>query len=403
MQTQQTTDPSQVPLRPGFDHGTDPDVLRRHPYVWDDLREQSSAFRSDAMPWTLWYLTRFDDVQAAFQQHGVFSSAQVNYNVNDTHQWIPAQVDPPDHTKYRVLLNPLFSTRAVAEMEPRVRGLARALAEGLAPTGRCDFVTQFAHRLPSRVFMQLMGLPAEQADTFLGWAKALLHTSDANDPGAVIRKDASRSIYRYLADVIATRRVTPGDDVVSRLLDGQIDGRPVADGELREMCFLLYVAGMDTTAGVFSYAFRHLAEHPEHRRMLIDNPAAIDPFIEEVLRYYSIVATSRVVRDDVEFAGCPMRTGDRIVLSTTGANRDPRQFVDADQFVPDRTPNRHIAFGAGIHRCVGAPLARMELRVAIDEWLCVIPDFAVANDAIVTQHVGGAAGLDNLPLDWVES
>jgi cytochrome P450 len=151
---------------------------------------------------------------------------------------------------------------------------------------------------------------------------------------------------------------------------------------------------------VFSYAFRHLAEHPEHRQMLIDNPAAIDAFVEEVLRYYSIVSTSRVVRDDVEFAGCPMRAGDRIVLSTTGANRDPRQFTDADQFIPDRTPNRHIAFGAGIHRCVGAPLARMELRVSIDEWLRVIPNFSVASGANITQHVGGAAGLDTLALEW---
>lgn len=400
MDTERLTEAVPVPLRPGFDHGTDPEVLQRHPYVWDDLREQSQAFGSDAMPWTLWYLTRFDDVQAAFQQHGVFSSSQVNYNVNDTHQWIPAQVDPPDHTKYRVLLNPLFGTRAVAAMEPGVRSLSRSLVQGLVATGGCDFVARFAHRVPSGVFMQLMGLPAEQADVFLGWAKALLHTSETSDPDGAIRKDASRTIYRYLAEVIAARRITPGDDVVSHLLGTQVDGRPVTDDELREMCFLLYVAGMDTTAGVFSYAFRHLAEHPEHRRLLIDNPAAIESFVEEVLRFYSIVATSRVVCDDVEFAGCPMRTGDRIVLSTTGANRDPRQFADADRFIPDRAPNRHIAFGAGIHRCVGAPLARMELRVAIDEWLRVIPDFSIATGTTIIQHVGGAAGLDALPLVW---
>ena len=166
------------------------------------------------------------------------------------------------------------------------------------------------------------------------------------------------------------------------------------------MCFLLYVAGMDTTAGVFSYALRHLAEHPEHRQLLSGDPTAIEAFVEEVLRYYSIVATSRVVRVDREFAGCPMRAGDRVVLSTTGANRDPRQFADADRFIPDRAPNRHVAFGVGIHRCVGAPLARMELRVAIDEWLRAIPNFSVAPAALITQHVGGAAGLDVLPLVW---
>ncbi len=192
----------------------------------------------------------------------------------------------------------------------------------------------------------------------------------------------------------------PGEDVVSRLIAGQVDGRPVTDAELREMCFLLYVAGMDTTAGVFSYLFRHLAEHPEHRHWLRDDPTRIEAFVEEVLRHYSVVATSRVVRDDVEFAGCPMTAGDRIVLSTTGANRDPRQFADADRFLPDRQPNRHLAFGAGIHRCVGAPLARMELRMAVDEWLRAIPDFTVAPGALITQHVGGAAGLDSLPWAW---
>ncbi len=391
---------AEIPWRRGFDHGTDTTVIDGHPDVWDELREGSRAFRSDAMPWTLWYLTRFEDVQAGFQLHNLFSSAQVNYNVDDTHQWIPAQVDPPNHTKYRVLLNPLFSARAVAEMEPDVRSLARTLAIELAESNGGDFIDRFAHRLPSSVFMALLGLPVEQADTFLGWAKALLHTSNAQDPTGTIRKDASRTIYRYLGDQIVSRRSQPTDDVISRLLAGEVDGRPVTDAEVREMCFLLYVAGMDTTAGTLGYTFRHLATHPEHRRLLIDEPGRIDAFVDECLRYYSTVATSRVVRDDVEFAECPMRSGDRIVLSTTGANRDPRQFADADQFVPDRQPNRHIAFGAGIHRCVGAPLARMELRVAVDEWLRVIPDFAIADDAVITQHVGGAAGLDQLALVW---
>ncbi|MDO8364187.1 MAG: cytochrome P450 [Actinomycetota bacterium] len=392
----------QVPWRHGFDHGVEPSVLAGFPYVWDDLREASRAFRSDAMPWTMWYLTRFDDVQAALQRHDLFSSEQVNYNVTDTHKWIPAQIDPPDHTQYRVVITPLLGVAAMASMEPGIRDIARRLVDEIVAAGGtgCDFVDRFARRLPSGVFMQLLGLPTEEADTFLAWAGEMLLTNNAQDPTGSIRKQAARTIYRYLGDTIAQRRERPGDDVVSRLLDAQVGDRPITDAELLEICFLFYVAGMDTTSGVLSYVFQHLAQRPDHRRLLRERPHMIEPFVEECLRYYSIVATSRVVRDDVEFAACPMHAGDRIVVSTTGANRDPRHFPNADEFVIDRSPNRHLAFGAGIHRCVGAPLARLEVRIAVQEWLRTFPEFSIDPHVPITQHVGGSAGLDNLPLVW---
>jgi cytochrome P450 len=393
-----------VPLNPGFDHGTDAAMLADLAGEWDRLREQSGAFRSDAHPWNLWYLTRFDDVTAAFRDIERFSSRQTNYNIDDKHRWIPAQVDPPEHTPYRTAINPYFGPSRVAAMEPAVRARCAELIEQVAGDGECDLVTQFARRFPTSIFMEMVGLPLDEADTFLGWASDLLHTAGSNADSLQVRADAARTIYRYLRAMIADRRDTPaeqrGDDIISSILDVEIDGRPITDDELREIAMLLYVAGMDTVAGLISYAFQHLAEHPEHRAMLRDDPLLVPGAVEEFLRYFSIASPARVVRDDTQFAGCPMKAGDRVVLATWPANRDPRQFPDADRFVIDRSANRHCAFGVGIHRCVGSHLARLELRVAIEEWLARIPDFEVAPGAVITQHVAGAAGLDTLPLVW---
>lgn len=395
-----TAAPETVRLRRGFDHGTDTALLADLGGEWDRLREETRAFRSDAHPWTLWYLTRFDDVAAAFRDHERFSSRQTNYNVDDSHRWIPAQVDPPEHTPYRTAINPHFSPRAIAAMEPAVRSRCVELIEEFSGDGQCDVVERFARRFPTSIFMEMMGLPLAESDTFLGWASDLLHTAGSTPESNRIRAAASKTIYRYLRDMIAERRAEPRDDIVSSLLDAEIDGRPITDDELLEIAMLLYIAGMDTVAGLISYTMQHLAEHPEHRRYLREDPSRIPTAVEEFLRYFSVASPARVVATDTDFAGCPMKAGDRVVLATWPADRDPRQFSDAGQFVVDREQNRHCAFGLGIHRCVGSHLARLELRVTIEEWLRRIPDFAVQPGAVVTQHVAGAAGLDNLPLVW---
>jgi cytochrome P450 len=387
-------------LRSGFDHGTDPALLADIGGEWDRLREASPAFRTDAYPWDIWYLTRFDDVFTAFRDYELYSSRQTNYNVTDTHRWIPAQVDPPEHTPYRTAINPRFSPGAVAAMEPAVRARCVELIDEFAGAGRCDVVAQFARRFPTSVFMELMGLPLDESDTFLSWASQLLHTSGADAAAAGTRKDAARTIYRYLRGMIADRRQHPRDDLVSSLLDARVGDRPVTDDELLEMSILLYIAGMDTVAGVISYIVQHLALNADHRHLLADEPARIPVAVEEFLRFYSVASPARVVTRDAEVAGCPLKAGDRVVLATWPANRDPRQFDDAGTFVIDRHANRHCAFGVGIHRCVGSHLARLELRITIEEWLRRIPAFEIAPGSTITQHVAGAAGLDTLPIVW---
>lgn len=387
-------------LRHAFDHGTDAALLADIAGEWNRLRDDSPTFHSDAYPWTNWYVTRFDDVFEVFRDVERFSSRQTNYNVTDSHRWIPAQVDPPEHTPYRTALNPLFGPAAIAAMEPKVRAVCAELIDRFAADGSCDMVTQFAQRFPTSIFLQMMGLPLEDTDTFLEWAHQMMHTPGADAVATEARKNGARTIYRYMREMIAARRANPGDDVVSSLLGVQIGDHEITDEELLEIAMLMYVAGMDTVAGMLSYVIAHLAQHPEDRARLRAEPAVVPTAVEEFLRYYSIASPARLVREDVEYAGCPMRKGDRVVLATWPANRDPRQFADADTFVIDREANRHCAFGIGVHRCLGSHLARLEIRVAIEEWLARIPEFSIPEGAVITQHVGGAAGLDTLPLVW---
>jgi cytochrome P450 len=204
----------------------------------------------------------------------------------------------------------------------------------------------------------------------------------------------------HMNTVLDERRTRRQDDITSYLLDLEIDGRPLDDAELQQICTLLYAAGLDTVAGELGYMFFHLATHPEHRRLVTEQPDRIPAFVEEALRMYSIVTTNRIVTRDVEFAGCPMKAGDRVLLSMPAANRDPLQFADAATFDVDRESNRHIAFAAGPHRCLGSHLARLEMQIAVEEWHRRIPEYSLADGAEVTFHIGGVAGVDTLPLEW---
>jgi cytochrome P450 len=268
-----------TPVLAGFDHGTDAHLLADLAGEWDRLREASPVFGSDAQPWPLWYLTRFDDVAAAFRDHETLSSRQTNYNVDDPRRWIPAQVDPPEHTPYRTLMNPFFGPSAIASLEPVVRARCVELIDGFAADGACDVVTQFARRFPTSIFMELMGLPTAESDTFLGWAGDLLHTAGSDRAAVAKRTHAARTIYRYLRRLIADRRDEPRDDVMSALIASELvtpdaGSRPLTDDELRDMAMLLYVAGMDTVAGVISYTMQYLAAHPDARAFLRTTPAA---------------------------------------------------------------------------------------------------------------------------------
>jgi cytochrome P450 len=390
------------------------DVQQGPPVRWEDLnpdksdplwhfdnfdrhRERARFYRGDALGNEFWLVTHLEDQRRMYQQPNVFSSsAVVPPEPDPPYMWIPEMLDPPLHTKWRQLLGPLFSPAAIGALEPRVRQRFLEVLDTVADRGECDFVADVALRYPNTIFMELMGLPVSDAVTFQVWETDILHTG-AQDRDRQLQ--AMNEVMAYFADLIAQRRSQPKDDIVSKACTWDIDGEPIADSDLLSLCLLLFMAGLDTVAMQLSYSFLHLATHEEDRRRLVEDPALIPSAIEEFLRYYAFVTPGRKVMQDIEFEGCPMKRGQMVYLPLASANRDPNEFPDAGQVKIDRVDNRHIAFGAGPHRCLGSHLARQELRIGLEEWHRRIPNYRLRSEPAVREH-SGQIGLDNLPLEW---
>lgn len=345
-----------------------------------------------------WVLTRAEDIRAAYQQPELFSSASTGIpaHVSRKEKLYPLELDPPDHTAYRRVIAPLFAPKAVTARTAAIDATAGALIDEFADRGRAEFVADFAEPFPTRIFTNILGLPVAEAPKFVAWNNTLLHSQDRPED----RRAAGIEINDYLRDLIAARRAEPRDDVVSALLAGEIEGRPIELEEVQNLCFLLFIAGLDTVTAALSWCFRFLAEHPDHRRQIVENPDLIPSAVEELLRVHSFVNPARTATRDLEFAGVQMRKGDRVLLATALVAQDPAEFPDEAQVRFDRSANRHLAFGAGPHRCAGSHLARDELSTALALWHARIPDYAIDAGETVSIHAGGVFGLDRLPLVW---
>ena len=391
--------PTAVPVLDGFHYGTDPGLLASMWERWDELRQDHRFFKTvDNGPDLVWVMTRYADIHDALRDYELFSNecVQVTDPVG-AHRWIPEELDPPEHGKYRQLLTPRFAPSAVDALEPRVREVCVGLIEQFADKGSCDFFLDFARLFPTTIFMEIMGLPVDRSGEFLQWAHNLMHAG-ASDPAQ--REEATMKIMGFLGQLVADRRSQPQDDLMSDLVTAEIDGQPIGDMELLEMCFLLYMAGLDTVAGELGAFFHHLATHQDDRRQIVNDPVCISDAVEELLRAYAIVTTGRLITRDVEWNGCPMKAGDRVLLPTPSANRDDAAFENSMSVDLSRQANRHIAFGAGPHRCVGSHLARLELGVALEEWHRRIPNYSLDTSEPLKFHSGGVAGYEKLPLIW---
>lgn len=413
-----TTDPT--PAETGSDRptdwGTDYDIFDpgyvAEPFpIWDELREQCPVARTDRWGGS-WMPTRYEDVSAVAHDTTHFSSREVlvtpapeppeddegaafRVQVGGDVAAPPITSDPPEHQWARRLILPMFAPRAVAKYEPITRELCRALIAELLPAGRGDAAVGYAQQIPVRIIAKMLGIPDSMSETFTGWVRGALELGATDD---AVRQEAFREIITYLFEELGKRREQPGDDILSELLAAEVDGEPVPDFHILGTGVLILVAGIDTTWSAIGSALWHLATDPEDRRRLVAEPEIMPLAVEELLRAYSPVTMARVVKEDVEVNGCPMKVDDRVLLSFPAANRDPDVFDDPDTVILDRTKNRHIAFGAGIHRCAGSNLARMELRVAIEEWLAAVPEFSIADDAEVTWAGGQVRGPRQLPV-----
>lgn len=345
-----------------------------------------------------WVITRHELIREVFQDAATFSSvgnSDFSALLGETWDLIPLEKDPPEHAAWRTLLNPLFSPTRMRAVEDDIARTARELVDQVLAKGEADFIKDFSEVFPVKVFLSLFGLPLEHAAQFVAWEADLIHGTSMEQ-----RASGARAITDYLKTVIAARRRAPTSDVVSYVVQAQIEGRAVTDLEALSMCFLLYSAGLDTVASMLSFMVKHLAEHPDDQRRLRDDPDLIPAAIEELLRAYPIVVSGRRVTRDVEFHGVQMKAGDVVTLPTMLAGRDEREFPHADKVDFDREKVSHITFAAGPHRCLGSHLARRELRVALEEWLTRVPPFRVKpGDAPRTQGVGVFA-VTRLSLVW---
>jgi cytochrome P450 len=372
----------------------------------DELREGSPVY-FNTFAQGYWIFTRHEAVREIYKTPEIFSSESFTpWEPEPIYRFVPTQIDPPDHIKYRRILNPWFAPRAIDEAEPVMRGLCRKLVEKTAPGGGCNFVNEFALRFPTEAFLAVIGVDPADADMFVRWVEdffaGLGGDSDAIEPMA----KALEGIRDYWVRALAERKddAEPREgDLASFLMHATFDDRPLTDAEILDMLTVLVLAGLDTTRAELGYMFRHLATHPEHRRALIDDPSLIPSAVDEVLRYYTIVfGDGRKVTQDIEFQGVQLKRGDMVYGLVSAANRDPRAYERADEFLPDRKRNNHMGFASGPHRCLGQHLARREMQIAVEEWLRVIPDFEiVAGEQDLVERGGGSMmTLMDLPLSW---
>jgi cytochrome P450 len=344
------------------------------------------------------HISSYEDVRWALRHPEVFSSKDV-VNVGNDVPLIPLSVDPPEHAKYRRMLDPEFSPKKMQALEPEARELVNRIIDDFAHKGACEFHEDFATPLPSTIFLALVGLPQSDLPDFLRWRDDTIRPqADTIEEGEQKRQAAGRAINQYFVDALEAKRRNPDDRLLTRVVNGEVDGRPLTHAEQLGMCHLLLLGGLDTVTATLDCMITYLAQHPDRRQAVVDEPSLMEPVIEELLRHQTpVMMLPRVVARDFELNGVQMTAGDSATLMIGAANCDRSEFEDATEVSLDRTANRHLAFGGGPHRCLGSHLARMELKVALQEFHQRIPEYAIAGGTEI-HFSPGIRQADHLPL-----
>jgi cytochrome P450 len=367
--------------------------------TYDDLRARFPWFRNEFGP-GFWTVVNYEGILQIMQSPEIFSnSVVVAHEPDPPYKWIPEMLDGDEHKQWRRQLGPLFAPGAVERLDATVRQRAIELIDALVDRGSVDFMAEFAQRFPTTIFLELMGLPVDELDQFLAWEHDILHAGGGDEERLQKQIAAMMAVMGRFSTVIAERREQPRDDIVSKALEYEIDGKPVTDDDLLSFCLLMFMAGLDTVSVTLGWTFLHLARNDDDRQRIVDNPGLIPGAVEEFLRAFAIVVPARKVMKDVDVQGCPMKAGDMVSIPLNAATRDDAAFPDASTVDITRKPNNHIAFGAGPHRCLGSHLARRELKIALEEWHKRIPHYRVAENADLVE-TGGQLGLEALPLEW---
>jgi cytochrome P450 len=353
----------------------------------------------------------FDRANTEFvlRHHELFSS-NVAMSLGNVRPLIPLNVDPPQHANYRKLLDPLFAPKRMDEQEEDITRRVNALIDTFVDKGECNFTEEFSELFPTSVFIGLMGLDEDELPMFLRLRDGILHPEKI-DADAIVDFDARRrvmdatgqEIYDYFGGIIAQRERQPANDIITRFLAAEIDGDRLSHNDILDICFLFLIAGLDTVSDSLTCFYAFLAQHPEHRRQIAEDPAVIPAAVEELLRWESPVAggVPRVAQQDVELpGGQSVSKGTAVVVSYGAANVDPTAYPDAFDVRFDRGKNPHIAFGGGVHRCLGSHLARRELRITLREWHRRIPDYHLKSGHEELEYPPGLRHVKDLTLAW---
>ena len=343
------------------------------------------------------------------RHHELFSSVG-GIDLGNVRPLIPLNVDPPQHSKYRKILDPLFAPKRMDAQEADITGRVNHFIDAFIDRGECNFSEEFAELLPSSVFLGLMGLPWDELDTLLHLRDGILRP-DKLEPDALfdaeqriaVQRATGLDIYAYFDNVCDDRQRHPTDDILSHLVTVDIDGEKLTREEILDICFLFLIAGLDTVSDSLTCFYAFLANHPAHRRQLVDDPSLIAGAVEELLRWESPVPSGvpRIATQDTELPnGTKIAAGTAVMVNYGAANVDPAEFPDPFDVRFDRQANRHIAFGAGVHRCLGSHLARRELRITLREWHRRIPDYAIKPGHEALEYPPGLRSVRNLTLVW---
>lgn len=378
----------------------DPAMAANPQPIYKVMREACPVLRIDNNV----VLMRREDIDHALRRPEVFSSNMSAVELGNIRPLIPLQIDPPNHVKYRRILDPLFAPKRMAILDSTVAALVNELIDTFLERGECDFAEEFAVPLPSKVFLRLLGLPVSDLDVFITMKDGIIRpdavkgVTRESEEAKSYQQEVAASIYDYFDKVLDEREVERRDDWLSQFLDAEVDGDRLTREEILDVCFLFLIAGLDTVTDSLECFFAYLARHPDQRQVLVDDPSVIPSAVEELLRWESPVSgVARVAMHDTEVAGCPIGAGELVAVLLGSANTDEHEFPDGYEVNLRREPNRHLAFGGGVHRCLGSHLARLELRVAMREWHQRIPHYEVKEgvDLVYTPFM---RSVEYLPL-----
>ncbi len=395
--------------KPVSDWATDfdifsPEYTEQPEPVWKELQNRCPVAHTERGG-GLWMSTKYEDARTLCAMPESMSNRQVSIVplregtdlLADYHTQTlpPVSSDPPEHTPLRRLILPFFSPKATEKYRGFTENLCNRLIDRFIEQGRCDAAVDYAQQITPQVIGHLLGIDTSRSEEFTRYVIDFMEDG-VKDPE--LRAKSMHAMQDYFAGLIEQRRGADGDDYVSQLARAEIDGKPMSDKLLVNYCVLLLVAGIDTTWSALGSSLLHFATHESDRRRLAAEPELFPTAVEELLRYYAPVSVGRVAMEDVELGDVTVRRGERMMINFPAANRDNEAFEDADEFVIDRARNRHLAFGVGIHRCVGSNLARMEMEVALRAWFARIPEFTLSDPDGVSWAAGQIRGARNVPV-----